>query len=49
MKQIPLKEHLENRLIDLKNERKQLKKQRLRSVKESNDIKYMLQELAKNG
>ena len=49
MKQIALKDHLENRLRELKEERKDLKKQRLRSVKESNDIKYILQELEKNG
>jgi hypothetical protein len=49
MKQIALKDHLENRLRELKEERKELKKQRLRSVKESNDIKYILQELEKNG
>jgi hypothetical protein len=49
MKQIALKDHLENRLRELKEERKELKKQRLRSVKESNDIKYILQELDKNG
>lgn len=48
MKQIPLKDHLENRLRELKEERKQLKKQRLRSVKESNDISYILKELDKN-
>jgi hypothetical protein len=49
MKQIALKDHLEHRLRELKEERKELKKQRLRSVKESNDIKYILQELKKNG
>ncbi len=47
MKQIALKEHLENRLRELKEERRQLKQQKLRSVKESNEIKYILQELNK--
>jgi predicted molibdopterin-dependent oxidoreductase YjgC len=49
MKQIALKDHLENRLRELKEERRQLKQQKLRSTKESNDIKYILQELKKNG
>jgi hypothetical protein len=49
MKQIALKDHLENRLRELKKERRQLKNQKLRSVKESNDIKYILQELNKHG
>jgi len=49
MKQIALKDHLENRLRELKEERRRLKNQKLRSVKESNDIKYILQELDKNG
>ena len=49
MKQIALKDHLENRLRELKEERRQLKQQKLRSTKESNDIKYILQELEKNG
>lgn len=48
MKQIQLKDHLENRLRELKEERRQLKNQKLRSIKESNDIKYILQELEKN-
>jgi predicted molibdopterin-dependent oxidoreductase YjgC len=47
MKQIALKDHLENRLRELKEERRQLKQQKLRSVKESNEIKYILQELNK--
>jgi len=47
MKQIALKDHLEHRLRELKEERRQLKQQKLRSVKESNDIKYILQELNK--
>jgi len=49
MKQIPLKDHLENRLRELKEERRRLKNQKLRSVKESNDIKFILKELEKNG
>jgi predicted phage gp36 major capsid-like protein len=48
VKQIQLKDHLENRLRELKEERRQLKNQKLRSIKESNDIKYILQELEKN-
>jgi predicted phage gp36 major capsid-like protein len=48
MKQVSLKDHLENRLRELKEERRQLKNQKLRSIKESNDIKYILQELEKN-
>jgi histidinol-phosphate/aromatic aminotransferase/cobyric acid decarboxylase-like protein len=42
MKQIALKDHLENRLRELKEERRRLKNQKLRSVKESNDIKFIL-------
>jgi len=49
MKQIALKDHLENRLRELKEERRRLKNQKLRSVKESNDIKFILKELEKNG
>jgi hypothetical protein len=49
MKQIALKDHLINRLRELKEERRRLKNQKLRSVKESNDIKFILKELEKNG
>jgi hypothetical protein len=49
MKQIALKDHLENRLLELKEKRRRLKNQKLRSVKESNDIKFILKELEKNG
>jgi hypothetical protein len=49
MKQIALKDHLENRLLELKEERRRLKNKKLRSVKESNDIKFILKELDKNG
>ena len=46
MKSIPLKEHLENRLRELKEERRILKLQKRRSTKESKDIKFILQKMA---
>jgi hypothetical protein len=42
MKQIALEEHLINRLNDLKEERKSLKHQKLRSIKETIDIQFIL-------
>ena len=47
MKSIPLKEHLENRLLELKTERKSLKLQKERSMKESNEIEKILRNLEK--
>jgi hypothetical protein len=42
MKQIALEEHLINRLNELKEERKSLKRQKLRSIKETIDIQFIL-------
>lgn len=47
MKQIALKEHLINRLRELKEERRQLKNQKMRSIKESQNIFRILEELEK--
>lgn len=47
MKSIPLKQHLENRLVELKAERKSLKLQKERSMKESNEIEKILRNLEK--
>ena len=47
MKSIPLKEHLQNRLRELKEERRILKLQKRRSIKESNDIKFILEKMEK--
>ena len=46
MKSTPLKEHLENRLRELKEERRSLKAQKRRSIKESNDIRFILEKMA---
>ena len=42
MKQIALEEHLINRLNELKEERKSLKRQKLRSIKETIDVQFIL-------
>ena len=47
MKQIALKEHLQNRLRELKEERRQLKNQKMRSIKETQNIFHILEELEK--
>lgn len=47
MKQIALKEHLQNRLRELKEERRQLKQQKMRGIKETQNIFHILEELEK--
>ena len=47
MKQIALKDHLQNRLRELKEERRQLKNQKMRSIKETQNIFHILEELEK--
>lgn len=45
MKQLPLREHLQNRLIELKEEKKSLKRRKLQLIKEYNSIIEILKRL----
>lgn len=45
MKQIPIREHLEKRLQELKLERRELKRQKDRLTRESNGIVNLLRNL----